>query len=42
MLGDMQTIKLELGSEQKLFDAVTTAAGFLEGAIHDCLKNFVV
>lgn len=42
MLGVMQAIKLELGSGQKLFDAITTAVDFLEGAIYDSLKNFVV
>lgn len=36
----MQAIKLEFGSEQKLFDAITVAVFDLEGTIRDSLKNF--
>lgn len=39
VLGGVQAIKLEFGSEQKLFDAITTAVFDLEGGIHDSLKN---
>jgi len=35
----VQAIKLGFGSEQKLFDAITTAVFDLEGAIHNSLKN---
>lgn len=39
LLGGVQAIKLEFGSEQKLFDAITTTVFYLEGAIHHSLKN---
>lgn len=39
MLGGVQAIKLEFGSEQKLFDAITRAGFDLEEAIYDSLKN---